>query len=326
VPVVYQNTVYPWQVSFGGVQAPSTQLNFREMLNEVTDWNPNVDPMTAGRWINNYYRKVIDMRTWYGLKLRGQVSVIQPVNSGQVSSQYGNPTITGIGTSWDQTLVGLQFRTGFTYGYQTIVEVNEGAQTLQLDTPFAGAAGTNTTGYIIVEAYVDFGANIKRLLWATNQQQGWPMTVNIPVQTINQWDVWRQSLGWSTVFATRSPSPAGGMICECWPTPFSNQVFPFEAYQMPPVLVNDDDAMVSWIPSDLIVTRAVADALVYKGRRSPYYDPTTAGLKRQEFNERVESAAQADNNMDQQDVTWDYGEEDGRVGFGPGSTYAQNHD
>ena len=323
MPVVYTNPLHPNQVSFGGKQAPSTQSNFREMIGEITSWNPNIDPMLAGKWINNYYRKVIDLRSWYGLKLRGQVNVMQPVNNGQVTVQFNNPQVTGIGTNWTAALIGKQFRTGFTFPYQTITNVIS-PTLLQLETPFGGPGAT--TGYQIVECYIDFGSNIKRLLWAVNQQQGWPMEVNMPVQTINSWDVWRQSLGWSTCFAVRSATPGGSYLTECWPTPFSNQVFPFEAYQQPPNLVEDDDSLVPWISSDLIVTRCIADALVKGGRKSDYYDPMTSREKKAEFNERVMEMAMADNDMDQQDVTWDYGFEEGRIGFGPGSTYGQSHD
>lgn len=103
-------------------------------------------------------------------------------------------------------------------------------------------------------------------------------------------------------------------------------MFPFEAYQQPPDLVLDDDVMVSWIPSDLIVTRATANACLKGGRSSKYYDPTTAQMFIKEFDERVEQAQKADNNLDQQDVSWDYGDEEGSTGFGTGSAYAQSHD
>ena len=58
--------------------------------------------------------------------------------------------------------------------------------------------------------------------------------------------------------------------------------------------------MVPWIASDLIVTRAVADALMFRPKQNPYYDPATALAvardKKQEFNERVEQMSGADNN------------------------------
>lgn len=323
--VVYTNPVYPWQVSFGGAKAPSTQMDYRTMLNEVVSWNPDLDPMTAGRFINNYYRKVIDMRSWYGLKLKGQVSVQAITNGGQAVTVQGSPFVRGIGTTWTTALIGLQFRTSFTLNYQTITNVVAATQTIQLDTPY-GTQGS-TGGYQIANCYLDFGANIKRLLWAVNQQQGWPMDVNVPIESVNAWDVWRQSLGWSTVLATRSASPTGSLLMECWPTPMSSQVFPFEAYQQPPDLVLDSDSMVAWIPADLIVKRATVDAIMHpSNKKRDAFSLSVAQTNMKEFDARCESAQQADNNIDQRDVTWDYGEESGDASAGLGSTWAQSHD
>jgi hypothetical protein len=292
------------------------------MIGEVTSWNPNIDPQVAGRWINNYYRKIIDMRSWYGLKLKGQVSVQAPYNTGQVITTFGSPYVTGVGTNWVTAQEGLQFRTGFTTNYQTITKIID-ATHLQLDTPWAGNNGTS--GYQIMDCYIDFGSNIKRLLWAVNQQQGWPMACNVNVESVNQWDTWRTNLGWSTVFAVRSMSPGGSFLNECWPSPASAQAFPFEAFQQPPNLVLDSDSVVPWIRTDVIVTRAVADALLKGGRKSEYYDPVVAGMKITEFNEAVEQMVGADDNMAVQDVTWDYGMEDGTLGNGQGSFWSQSH-
>jgi hypothetical protein len=49
-------------------------------------------------------------------------------------------------------------------------------------------------------------------------------------------------------------------------------------------------------------------------------------MKSQEFAAKLEAMENADNMLDQQDVTWLFGQEEGRVGFGPGSTWVQSHD
>ena len=325
MPVVYQNPAYPNQVSWNGVQAVSTQSNYRQIINEICAWNPNLDPMWAGRLANNYLRKIIDMRQWYGCKLRGNINIAQVITTpGQCTITNGSNLIQGIGTNWTTALQGLQFRAGFTYPWATINQVNAITQQIIIDTPFGG--NTITGGYQIQEVYITLGANIKYVIWAVNQQQGWPMECNVPVETINVYDPWRQSLGWSTIMATRAPSPDGQFQVEVWPTPYTQQVFPFEAYMQPPDMMLDTDSPPPWIRSDVIVTRCVADALVFGGRTSKYYDPTTASMKIKEFNEAVEQMANADNQLDQRDVTYEYGREEGLVGFGPGSFYAFTHD
>ena len=329
MPVVFSNPQFPYQVGPNGSQAYVQQLNFRQMIQEVCLWNPDLDPQIAGRFINNSYRNVIDRRQWYALKVRGNLCIPTVV------TQPGTATVTnksnivqGNGTNWasagPNSIVGLQFRSSFAGPWQTIVSVDNAAQQLTLDTPYG--LPTRTGGFQIQEAYATLGSNIKYLLWAVNQQQGWPVEVNVPVPVENAWDVWRISLGWTTVFFTRAPTPDGQFQIEMWPTPFQAQVFPFEAFIQPPDMVLDNDSPASFIPADLIVLRAVADAKLFGGRGSKYYDPTVAASKMKEFNERLEAAENVDNGLDQKDVTWDYGFEEGRVGFGPGSFYGQTHD
>jgi hypothetical protein len=322
--VITQNPNFPGQVGPNGTQAFVQQLNFRQMIQEVCSWNADLDPMWAGRMLNTYYRRIINKRQWYALKVRGNINIPTITTQGTCTITNGSPIVQGIGTNWTNNLIGFQFRAGFTFPWATINNVNALAQTLTIDTPFGG--NTITGGFQIQSVYITMGANINSFLWAVNQQQGWPMEVNCDVRMINVWDPWRQSLGWSTVLANRPPTPAGAFQVEVWPVPFQAQVFPFEAYTQPTDMQLDTDSPASFINSDLIVTRAIADALLKGGRSSKYYDPTTAASKMAEYKDALEAMENADNSLDQQDVTWDYGFEDGRVGFGPGSVFAQSHD
>ena len=329
MPVVFSNPQFPYQVGPNGSQAYVTQTNYRQMLSEVCLWNPDLDPQTAGRMINNIYRRVVDRRSWYGLKVRGNLNISTiPTQTGTATVTNGSNIVQGNGTTWasagPNSVVGFQFRSSFSGPWQTIVSVNNALQQLTIDTPYGLA--TRTGGFQIQEAFATLGSNIKYLLWATNVQQGWPIEVNVPIETENVWDTWRTSLGWTTMFGTRAPTPDGQFQIEMWPTPFQSQVFPFEAYIQPPDMTLDQDSPVAFIPSDLIVIGAIADAKVFSGRGSKYYDPVVSAAKRAEFNERLEAAENADNMLDQRDVTWSYGFEDGRVGFGPGSFYGQSHD
>jgi hypothetical protein len=325
MPVVFTDPIFPYQVGANSSsQAWSVQLNYRQMLSEVTSWNPNFDPMKAGRAINNAYRKILDRRSWYGLKIRGTATVPNITATGQATYVSGVQTVQGVGTNWTPALEGLQFRAGFTYPYQTITIVDPINQIITLDTPYTGVSGTSP--YQIVAAYLSFGGNVKRLMWAVNQLQGWPVNVRTKVEQINSWDTWRTSLGWVRHFATRPPTPDGQFQVEIWPTPYAYQVFPFEAYTQPADMVLDTDCPVAWVSSHLIVERAVADALVFGGRKSDYYDPTTAAAKIGEFNKAVETAEWSDEGLEQQAVMWDYDNSGGNETQGDGSAWAQSHD
>ena len=203
------------------------------MINQVCGpmGNPDVDPEWAGRVLNDAYREVVQRRSWYALKVLGVINIPNTINGGQATVTQNSNIVQGVGTNWTPALVGQQFRVGFTFPYQTITSVNQALQQLTVDVPFGGQ--TQTGGYNIIEAYVQLGANAVRLAWSVNQQQGWDMSVDLPVEWINKMDVWRQSLGWSTVLAPRAPTPDGIYQLEVWPTPYQQQVFPFEGYIQP---------------------------------------------------------------------------------------------
>jgi hypothetical protein len=324
MPVVLTNPQFPYQVGASPTsQSFSTQLNYREMLSEVQSWNPNFDPMKSGRAINNAYRSIIDRRMWYGLRVMGQAQVPNITAGGMVTVVNGSTALVGVGTAWTNALIGLQFRTGFTFPFQTIATFVD-ATHMTLQTPYVGTSGT--FAYQIVEAYMTFGGNVKSLLWATNQLQGWPINVSTRVEAINAWDTWRTSLGWARYMAKRPPTPDGQLQVEIWPTPYAQQVFPFEAFTQPPNMEADTDTPVAWIRSDLLVQRAIADAMMFGGRKSDYYDPTTAAAKVKMFNDEVERAEWADDGLDQQSVFWDDGYEMGQPTTGDGSAYSQSHD
>ena len=321
---ILQNPNFPNQSGPNGQQAYVQQLTFRQMIMEVCQWNPNVDPMIAGRWLNNYYRNLLQKRNWYALKVYGVINVAQTINTGTATATNGSNIIQGSnGTNWTTALIGLQFRVGFTYPYQTILNVDPVHQLLYVDSQFGGT--TITGGYNIVEAFVNMGTNGVRMLWSRNQQQGWPMEVDVPQQVLNAKDTWRTALGWSLVMSPKAPTPNGIFQMEIWPTPYSQQTFPYEGYIQPPDMVLDGDSPASFIRSDILVTRAIADAKIFGGREDKYYDPTVSAAKIAQYNESVELMENADNALDQQDVTWDY-ENDPTVGFSESSIYSQSHD
>lgn len=326
MPVVLSNPLFIDQVgASASSQAYSVQLDYGSMLREVCQWNSAVDAMQAGRFINNRYRAIIDRRKWYGTKVRGNASVPNVYSTGTATMVNGSNAVTGIGTAWTSSLVGLQFRNGFTNPYQTIVQVVS-PTSLVLDTPFPGLGGT--FGYQILEVYLTFGANIKRLEWAVNQLFGWPMEVNVPVEVINARDTWRQNLGWATTFATRPPTPDGQYQVEVWPAPYSIQVFPFEAYTQPADMALDSDSPVAWIRSDLLVTGAIADALLFRPKKNEFYDQQIAVAvardKKMQFEADALAMENADELLQQQAVSWDFNSSWG--GDGVGSFFSQTHD
>lgn len=331
MPVVPSDPLFPNQVGASPAnQAYVTQLNFGQMLRQVTTYHSGLDAETAGRMINDRYRALLGTRSWYGKKIKGEISIGPNYSTGQATVTNGSNVIQGTGTNWTPVLVGQQFRINFTFPYLTITAVNTSMQQITTDLPFYG--NNQTSGYYILQAYVELDANIERMKWAVNQQMGWNMYVNaLPVECVNTWDTWRTYQGWSTHFVTRPPTPKGAYQIEVWPSPFQAQVFPYEAYKKPPSLVNDADSVLPFIRSDIVVIGATADALLWRPKKNDFYDPATAldvaARKELLFVKYMEDNAQEDNDIDQQDVSWDYGQGDENTTTGGfGSIYAQNHD
>jgi len=110
---------------------------------------------------------------------------------------------------------------------------------------------------------------------------------------------------------------------ELYPVPTFQQVFPYLAYVVPPDLVQDGDFPYSFIPSDMLILPAIANALVFRGPKlNPYYDSAEAGRKIREFNERKESLYNIDNSLDLKDYMFNEMPEY----VGAGATWNQNHD
>lgn len=291
------------------------------MIGEVLQWNPDAPSPLIATWINNAYRKIIDTRNWYGMLVRGQVTVPNVYTQGQATFTLGLKTVQGSGTAWTVDMAGRQIRSGFQTGWYNIASVNATTQVITLDLPWGNPTVTNA-GYQMCKTWVTLGYNIKYVLDMVNQRQGWRLGVNIPQQAINQWDTWRTTTGWTQILAHMPMSTDGKPMYELWPAPTFQQVFPFLAYVQPPDMVRDADFPVAFIRSDVIVLGALSEALLYRGKTSRYYDPNAAQTKERQFRQEIEMMKNADNLLYQRDLQWDYS------GFPMsqfGSTWQQNH-
>jgi hypothetical protein len=291
------------------------------MIGEVSLWNPDADPLLIAKWINNHYRSILAARRWYGTLVRGQIVVPQMVMGGTATVNTGDADVAGNGTTWDPTIIGQQFRIGYQSQWRKIIALDQANQVLTLDMPYAGQP--RTTGYQITTIWVTLGNNINSVLKAVNQQQGWPMSVNVPQQTLDELDPWRTEIGWARCLASKEPTPDGQLQVEIWPAPLSPQAFPFLAFMQPADLVGDDDSPVVYIRSDVIVSLAISDALVWRGpKKNPYYDPQVAMQKKAYAVTEIEKMMNDDDTRYSQDASWDYGFEGAG---GRGYMWAQSH-
>lgn len=289
------------------LQSPSsvTQSNFRKMIGEVSQWNPDCPITMVMSFLNNWCRSIYDERMWYGLFVRGQCQVPQMYSTGTVSVTTGSNVVTGTGTNFTQALVGQQFRIGFTQGWITVYSVQSATQ-LTLAMPW-GDQPYSTVGYQIAQAWVTLGPNIKFIKEMVNQKQGYRIYPNIPQKVLNIADTWRSSVGWSFLISPLPVTQAGLPQFELYPTPIFTQVFPYLAYIQPPDMVNDNDTPAPLIRSDIVVMGAISDVLTFGGQKSRYYDPNTAGVKRTMAKYEIEKLKNVDDCLNPTDLQWDFG-------------------
>jgi len=300
MPVVppNQSVAFPQQVapSFLSGNTPYVvQQNFGGMIGRVLAENPNAGAM-APLWINDAARVIYDRRTWFGLYIKGQVVCPQSVTTGQATVVTGSPTVTGTGTSWTSDLIGRQFRVGYNNPIYTIIGVDPVGQTLTLELPWGGTS--STSGYFIIQYYFNFGANIKYVKLMVNMQLGYKFRLHWTQDTLDSIDPWRQNQNFPWAAAPMPLAPDGSYLMELYPASWIQQAFPFMAYIQPPNLVNDGDSLPAYIRSDVVIKRAIADALVWRGpKNNSYYDFNRSQELKADFERELNQMAMADENL-----------------------------
>lgn len=287
------------------VRPATTQANFRQMVGELLQWNPDMPVQMVQKLINNSYRRVIDARLWYGLMVSGQVNVPSAVTSGTVTVTSDSAVINGVGTAFTPAMIGRSFRVGFSTPIYRIAGFQSATQiTLNL---VWGGPTQSAVSYMILQNIVSFGNNVKKLLAVVNQRQGYRMRLHMPQEVLNAFDTWRTSTGWTYLVANYASSPVDGSPqFELYPAPTFQQSFPFLSYVQPPDLVTDGDYPAAWIRSDVIMYGAIPFALLFRGKTSKYYDPNTAKIFQDLHAEEVAKMARNDDNQYPKDLIWEF--------------------
>ena len=268
------------------------QMNFGQMIGTVTSLgNPNYLAQ-APVAINSIVRDLYSRKTWYGLFRKGQIICPNSVSGGTATVTFGSQTIQGVGTTWDQTLIGRQFRAGLNTPPYTITGVDPFAQTLTIELPWGGpfAPGqtTQTTGYYIIQMYYSFGVNVKYIKTCINQQMGFKMWTNLTQDYLDNRDPWRIQVNFPWGLAPVATDPNGNYMVEVWPSPFTNQSMPFNCYTQPPNLQNDNDSLPPYIRCDVVIKEALAWSLRHRPKENPFYDPQTALALAREYHQEYE--------------------------------------
>lgn len=318
---ILANSAFANQVLPNGQKPYVQQQNFGQMKGNVLSWNPDMPPSAVEVSLNSHIRKIYDRRTWYGLMIRGQITTQKLYIGGSCTLTAGTNLVQGIGTTWDNSLVGGQFRQGYNTPPYNIIQVDPTDQILALEMPWGGPSLTPSS-YFVQFGYYNLGPNIKYIHTAKNLIMAWRLQLGYNQVSLDTVDPWRIQTFSPAALVQMPPDPAGNYMVELWPTPCIIQAMPFIAVCQPPNLIYDTDTLAPYIRTDILVKFGIADALVFRGPKlNQYYDAAESGRLRGEAEKELISLALMDENLYRQDMNFEWEQMRMAPSIGNGSSY-----
>jgi hypothetical protein len=300
----------PGQYGFNGSAPFVNQQNFGQLTGECNAWNLGMGAPLVQNAINNALRQYLDRRLWYGCLVRGQIATTGYYSTGTVAFTLGSNIVQGINTGWTQNINGYPItqqaiRAGYISPVMQITSLNQAAQQLTIDLPWA-LPSTSSTGYYLCGYYYPI-VGCKFVYSMKNMQLMYRMNTNVPQSLIENLDPTRMTMMYPRAAVTMPPDPNGNYQVEIWPVASTPQPLPYLAYCQPSNLVNDADNLPPYVRADIIKNMAIAEILLYKSKTNPSHSESMCLAISQEKRKIAEGelfqAAQMDENLWRQDVT-----------------------
>ena len=292
----------------------------------------------AEQFINYAFRDIIERRKWSWSISQSQFIFPNAVTAGTVTVTNNNNTVTGVGTNFLASMIGMQFRTSTLTPIYTITAVAS-TTSLTLDQPW-GAASASAQGYKIYIAYqippTDFHAFTT--VWDSNFS--WNLWTDATQAELNTYDAQRAAQGTPYVVADfdyTNLAFGGATISpqiprfEIWPHQQSAYVIPFLYEKRFPDLNDSNGELPRFIPGNVLLEGGLAQLARWPGpdaeHRNPYFNVNLAMTHSALFDKAVRQLEVNDDNVYGRDVT--YGQQSG-MSFCPypfpvNSAYLQLH-
>lgn len=236
---------------------------FDAMARSLRLFVPQLPYTLARQIIRDRYRRILERRTWSGLRGEGEFILNVQKVAGTVAVTRSSLTVTGTGAGFASTDVGRQFKLGAGSAIYTIATVNVGGQTLTLDRVYSGDNAT-AQAYTIFDGYITAPADFKSFIAVIDHTMGWRLRTWITQDELNAWDPQRTFFGQPYVVADRRYN-AGVPSFEAWPYTTTNRALHYLYFQLGSDLAQDDDVPIYPIRSDAIVSGAMADVCRWPG-------------------------------------------------------------
>ncbi len=272
---------------------------------------PSAGPFLARDWINWSLRRIAETRRWSWLQKQSQFLATNVENGGLVNVTTNDPVVTGVGTTWDGSETGKQFRVGLPYPIATVMSVDDIAQTLTLDIPFGGLTLTSTN-YSIFSAYFTAPSDFHAFISLWDPAYNWQLWTNVQQEELNMWDSQRANQGtaWVVSFRDYDPLAAVGEAplprYELWPHQMSAKPYPF-LYESRVTDLVDGGVLPKYIRGDVLMEGALAQCAKWPGTNdypNPYFNLQLSQFHESSFRQQVFEMERQDDETAEQDVRY----------------------
>jgi len=216
---------------------------------------------------------------------------IEPSTS-KVLAKFSKPHSSGESVVCSSLTV-RQFRLNVNtpvYDVKAVVD----SETIWLNSAWAGPSCSNSA-YEIVQAYISLPPDCKNILDAYDAVQGIPIVVGHSYEFLLWADTQRSSYTCPVMLSDAGTNESGVQRYEIWPWPRSAMQIGIIYVRKWPDLKKDSDIAPPFIPSQIIVDGAIADALNYKrSSEDVFHNPNLAQFYEARYREGLNRAIRLD--------------------------------
>jgi hypothetical protein len=177
---------------------------YSQVWNKVLLRCPSLSPKLAQDFVVNAFRRLAEIRRWSWLTKFGQFILPTLVTAGTVTVTQNSTTVIGIGTAWDTSLVGSQFRIGLVAPIYTVLSVTSATQ-LDLDSPWGGISAS-AQPYSIYLCFFTVPTDFHQFICLWDPAFNWQLFLDVQQSELNIWDAQRANISNAYVVSFRDYS------------------------------------------------------------------------------------------------------------------------
>jgi hypothetical protein len=276
---------------------------------------PKSNYFLASDWINFSFRELVERRKWSWLIKNAQFTFSNQVTAGKVTVTNGSSTVVGTGTAFTSAMIGLQFRVSLLTPIYDIIAVTDGLH-LTLDQTWGGTSQSQV-GYQIYLARPIPPTDFHSFTTIYDPNFNWQLWLTVTQPELNTYDAQRSTQGTPYVCADydyTSLAVGGATISpqlprfEIWPHQTSQYVIPFQYESRPPDLSDATGQLPRYIPGDVLLEQALAQAARWPGpdkeHPNPYFNASLSAMHQKLWEEKVHRLEVQDDEVYGRDVQY----------------------